>query len=183
MVFESLFGFTLSGALLEILALVLQFLSGTNAYLHLHQGAFEVNLQRNDCLAARLDLGLETIQFASTEKKFSGATRFMIFKPTELVFAEVRIEQKKFVFDELGESLGDLYFAAASGLDLGSLEDNAGLVLIGYEVLAASLRVTDLPHPPRVFGFLGHSIGGSLVGVVEEGRRSLILRLPRQARK
>ena len=161
-----MFSFTLGGAFLEILAFVLEFLARPDAELHLDQRPLEIDAQRNDRFATRLDLDLEAIQFASMEKKLARATRFVIFQSTELILADVGVKQKQFVLNELGESLSELDFPVPNGLDLGSLEGNPSLVFVGYEVLAASLRITDFPHPLRVFGFLGHSIGGSLVRVV-----------------
>ena len=165
-VFEGLFGFALGGAFLEVLSFIVDLFAGPNAKLHLHQRSLEIDFQWNDRLATCLDLGLEAIQLTSFEKEFAGSTGFVIFMSSEFVLADMCVEQKKFVFNELGESLAELDFSNANGFDLSSLEGNPGLVLVGYEVLAASLRVADLPHPPRVFGFLGHSIGGSLVKVV-----------------
>ena len=152
--FEGLFSFTLGGAFLEVLAFVVKFFACPDAELHLHQRPLEMDAQRNDRLATRFNLSLEAIQFASMEEKFSRPPWFVIFQSTELILADVSVEQKQFVLNELGKSLPELHLPLPNGLDLSSPEGNSSLVLVGYKVLAASLRVADLPHPPRVFGFL-----------------------------
>ena len=106
---QGLVGLTFGSAFLEIVPLVVKFLTRAYANLHFDERTLEVEPQRDEGLPPCLDFGFQATQFTPLEQKFPWMLWLVILFPTEFVFGYVGVEKEQFILNESSEGLRYLH--------------------------------------------------------------------------
>ena len=125
----------------DVVPLVEVGLPFAHCQLDLHLAVLPIEREGNEGVSLDVANGEELLDFGAVEQELPLSLRRVVMDVAMGILVDVRVMEPDLVILHAGEGVGDLTASLAQGLDLGSVQDNAGLEGVEDMVVAARLRV------------------------------------------
>ena len=143
------------------LPLVVGLLASRQGDLHLGAAVLEVQRQRDEREPLLAHLRLDLVDLGAVQQQLAPAADLVVGPGPLGVRRDVHLVQEHLTVLDLGEAVDERRPAGAQRLDLGALEDDAGLVGVLDVVVVARLLVLRDELAPRLLGHAAILSGGA----------------------